>query len=196
MLHVPCTHGGGGGGVGILYKPSLNNVWMHHHFLKLNINKTDVMEISLYPSLMPKVFTHCSLFLDDNNHLNFDMVKQVKTLGFIFHDTLCLEPQINQVIKTCYYRLHNLYKIGNMLNKDRKLQLVTSYIFSCLDSCNILYYGLSKKLLTRLQVLLNDRVHFVYAKYRFCWREGVSVNKLVMELHIYLFVFVFYIKFH
>ena len=84
------------------------NVWMHNHFLKLNINKTDVMEISLYPSLMPKVFTHCSLFLDDNIHLNFDTVKQVKNLGFIFDETLCLEPQINQVIKTCYSRLRNL----------------------------------------------------------------------------------------
>ena len=71
-----------------------------------------------------------------------------------------------------------------MLDKDRKLQLVTSYIFSCLDSCNILYYGLSKKLLTKLQVLLNDCVRFVYAKRRFCWREGVSVTKLAMELHI------------
>ena len=57
------------------------NVWMHNYFLKLNINKTDVMEISLYPSLMPKVFTHCSLFLDDNIHSNFDTVKQVKNLG-------------------------------------------------------------------------------------------------------------------
>ena len=105
------------------------NVWMHHHFLKLNINKTDIMELSLYTSLMPKVFTHCSLFLDDNTHLNFDTVKQVKNLEFIFNDTLCLESQINQVIKTGYNRLHNLYRIGNMLNKDRKLQLVTSYIF-------------------------------------------------------------------
>ena len=38
------------------------NVSMHNYFLKLNINKTDVMEISLYPSFMLKVFTHCSLF--------------------------------------------------------------------------------------------------------------------------------------
>ena len=68
------------------------NVWMHNPFLKLNINKTDVMKISLYPSLMPKVFTHCSLFLDGNIHLNFDTVKQVKNLGFIFDDTLCLKP--------------------------------------------------------------------------------------------------------
>ena len=130
------------------------------------------------------MFTHCSLFLDDNIHLNFDTVKQVKNLGFIFDATLCLEPQINQVIKTCYSRLHNLYRIGRMLDKERKLQLVLSYIFSCLDSCNILYYGLSKKLLTELQVLLNDCVCFVYAKCRFCWREGVSVTKLAMELHI------------
>ena len=58
-----------------------------------------------------------------------------------------------------------------------------SYIFSCLDSCNILYYGLSKKLLNKLQVLLNYCVCFVYAKRRFCWR-GVFVTKLAMELHI------------
>ena len=71
-----------------------------------------------------------------------------------------------------------------MLNKDRKVQLVISCIFSCLDSCNILYYWLSKKLLTKLLVLLNDCVHFVYAKHRFCWREGISVTKLAMEMHI------------
>ena len=71
-----------------------------------------------------------------------------------------------------------------MLDKDRKLQLVISYIFSSLDSCNILYYGLSKKLLNKLQVFLNDCVRFVYAKRRFCWRECVSVPKLAMELHI------------
>ena len=81
---------------------------MHHHFLKLNIDKTDVMEISLCPSLIPETFIHCSLFLNNNTHLNFDMVKQVKNLGFIFDDTLCLEPQINQVIKTCYYKFMQL----------------------------------------------------------------------------------------
>ena len=152
---------------------------MHNHFLKLNINKT-----LWKPSLMPKVLTHCSLFLDDNIHLSFDTVKQVKNLGFIFDETLCLEPQINQVIKTCYSRLRDLYRIGKRLDKDRMLQLVIAYIFSCLDSCSILYYGLSKKLLTKLQVLLNDCVYFMYAKHRFCWREGVPVTKLAMELHI------------
>ena len=47
-----------------------------------------------------------------------------------------------------------------------------------------MYYGLSQKLLSKLQILLNNCVFFVYAKRRFCWRKGVSVNKLAMELHI------------
>ena len=68
-------------------------------------------------------FFHCSLFLDDNTDLNFDTVKQVKNLGFIFDYTLCLEPQINQVIKTCCYRLHNLYRIISMLDKIENYSL-------------------------------------------------------------------------
>ena len=27
-------------------------------------------------------------------------------------------------------------------------------------------------------------VHFVDAKHRFCWRKGISITKLAMELHI------------
>ena len=122
-------------------------------------------------------------------------MKQVKNLGFIFDDTLCLEPQINQVMKTCYYRLCNLYRIGNMLDKDRKLQLVTLYIFSCLESCNILYYGLSKKLLTKLQVLL-------MTVFILCMLStGIVGEKVYLPLNLlwnyifYLFIFVFYINF-
>ena len=51
-------------------------------------------------------------------------------------------------------------------------------------------------LLTKLQVILNDCVCFVYAKHRFCWRESVSVTKLAMELHILPVYFHIYIKFH
>ena len=104
--------------------------------------------------------------------------------GFLKKDHCTAQTHLGQVIKTCHSRLCNLYKIGRMLDKDKKLQLVISYIFSCLDSCNILYCGLSKKLLNKLQLLLNDCVCFVYAKRRFCWIESVSVTKLAIESHI------------
>ena len=113
---------------------------MKSHFLKLNVNKTDIMEISAYSNLMPKVFDHFSISLDENTTLEFHTVTKAKNLGFIIDDNLCLEPQINQEVATCYYRLNNLYRIASMQNKKRKLQFVTVYIFSCLDYCNMLYH--------------------------------------------------------
>ena len=113
---------------------------MKSHFLKLNVNKTDIIEISAYPNLMPRVFDHFSISLDENTTLEFDTVTKAKNLGFAFDGNLCIEPQINHVVATCYYRLCNLYRIANMLSKKRKLQFVTAYIFSCLDYCNMLYY--------------------------------------------------------
>ena len=115
------------------------NNWMSNHFLKLNVDKTEVMEESIYPNLLPKVFHNFSLLFDQNARLNFSTVKHVKNLGFVFDDSLNLTSQINQIVKTCYHRLNNLYRVGSMLSKDRKLQLVTVYVFSCLDNCNILY---------------------------------------------------------
>jgi len=71
-----------------------------------------------------------------------------------------------------------------MLCKDMKLQLVTLYIFSCLD--NFLYYGLSSKLLSKLQVVLNNCVHFVYNVHRSSLKNGISVTALAKDLHIFL----------
>ena len=160
------------------------NNWMSNHFLKLNVDKTEVMEVNIYPNLLPKVFHNFSLLFDQNACLNFSTVKHVKNLGFVFDDSLNLTSQINQIVKTCYHRLNNLYRIGSMLSKDRKLQLVTVYIFSCLDNCNILYYGISAKLLSRLQVVLNDCIRFVCNVRRSSWKDGVSITNLAKELHV------------
>jgi len=64
------------------------------------------------------------------------------------------------------------------------LQLVTLYIFSCLDNCSILYYGLSSKLLSKLQIVLNDCVCFVYKIHRSFWENGISVTALPKDRHI------------
>jgi len=72
-------------------------------FLNLNIDKTDVMDVSVYPKLRPKVFDQFSinLVLDHDIELIFNTVTQVRYLGFILDDTLCFEDQVNQVVKVC-----------------------------------------------------------------------------------------------
>ena len=91
------------------------------------------MEVSVYPNHFPKVFNSFSMLVDKDTKSNFDAMTQVKNLGCIIDDALSLEAQIKQVVKTYYYRLNNLYRICNMLSKDKKLQFVVLYVFSCLD---------------------------------------------------------------
>jgi len=57
------------------------NIWMKHHFLKLNIDKTDVMEVSLYTKLRPIWLIFNSNLLDHDIELIFDTVTQVRNLG-------------------------------------------------------------------------------------------------------------------
>ena len=49
---------------------------MKHHFLKLNLDKADVMEVSV---------NSFSILLDKDTKLNFDAITQVKNLDFIYN---------------------------------------------------------------------------------------------------------------
>ena len=62
------------------------NAWMKHHFLKLNLDKTEVMEVSIYPNYFPKVFNSFSILVDKDTKLNFNVVTRVINLGFIIDD--------------------------------------------------------------------------------------------------------------
>ena len=90
---------------------------MSNHYLKLNVEKTNVIEVNVLPNAMPKMPNDFSLLFHHDVCLNFSTVKLVKNLGFILDDSLALTSQVNQTVKTCYSRLKNLYRIGNMLNK-------------------------------------------------------------------------------
>ena len=64
------------------------NTWMKHHFLKLNLDKTDVMEVSVYPNHFPIMFDSFLILVDKDTKLNFNTVTQAKNLGFIIDDAL------------------------------------------------------------------------------------------------------------
>ena len=61
---------------------------MKHHFLKLNLDKTEAMEVSAHPNHFLKVFDYFSILADKDTKLNFNAVTQVKNLGFIINDGL------------------------------------------------------------------------------------------------------------
>ena len=148
--------------------------WMTKRYLKMNMSKTEFLEICPYQHRnCIKQFSEFTV-----NAINIKSSKNVKCLGFYYDEKLSFERNINEIIKICNFRLSNLYRIGFNLPKDLKLQLVQSYIFSCLDYCNAVYYGLNNQLMNKLQSIQNK-----CAKYVLNVNNFDNAKSMCKELH-------------
>ncbi len=79
-------------------------------------------------------------------------VLDAKKLGFILDCELKLNKQNNATVSSGFYHLRRLAKVKPFLSR-RVLSL--SYMFSRLDYCNLLYYGLPVSSIHRLQLVQN-----------------------------------------
>ena len=96
---------------------------MKVHFLKLNNDKTDVIEIGIYQN-----------FVSSLSVSGFDVVpkEKAKNLGFVFDDQLSLEQQLTAVTKKCNMNLRNYWRIGSKLSMDLKNSLSMEEFFQLL----------------------------------------------------------------
>ena len=67
-------------------------------------------------------------------------------MGIFVDNELLMKNHILHVIKTCNYHLMDIELIRKHLNKDALKTVICNHILSKLDYCNLLYYGLPKKL--------------------------------------------------
>ena len=107
--------------------------WMTAHYLKINVEKTKLLEIC------PFQHQNCAKMIPPIkiNSAVITPSKSCKSLGFHYDEKLSFERQVSEVVKTCCnYRLRNLYRIGSKLSKTLKHQLVQTYILTNLDYCN------------------------------------------------------------
>ena len=127
--------------------------WMSENFLKLNEDKTEVLDIGLYQSEIDEIVLHTETIRP---------VLKAKNLGFYFDHMMTLDEQILFTQKVCNINLRNLRRIGSKLYQPLKVQLVHSCVFSILDYCNSTYGGLSTANLKKLQKIQNDAVRFIF----------------------------------
>ena len=142
--------------------PELSNVtlcfeeikaWITNNFMKLNSDKTKVMEIGYYESSLEHV-------LIDN--IPIQPILHHKNLGFIIDHQLNMDEQIKLVCQICNLNLRSLRRIAAHLSFELKIQLVHSNILSFVDYCNSVYCGLSDKNVHKLQKIQNNSVRFIF----------------------------------
>ena len=127
--------------------------WMQENFLKMNENKTELLEIGPYQSQFKE------LKLGEST---ISLVSKAKNLGFVFDDSLSMQAHISSVAQKCNMSLRNLRRIASQLSQELKIQLVHSCIFSHLDYCNAVLGGISVSQLMTLQKLQNSAVRFIF----------------------------------
>ena len=130
--------------------------WMNEHFLCLNQGKTKILVIAP-PSIQPEIIIR-GVFIQS---VCIRFVNSAKNLGVILDNELSFEGQINKVVKGCYATIKRLSQIKGYLYEDELKQLVSSYIFSLMDYCNALYYGINASLMSKLQRVQNCAARLV-----------------------------------
>ena len=127
--------------------------WMNDFFLCLNPRKTKILIIKP-PSLNDSIILNGTYI--SNNCIRF--VKQAKNLGIIIDESLSFETEINQVVKSCFIVIKKIAAIKSFLSYDQLRTIICACVFSKLDHCNALYYGVNACLLKKLQSVQNSAI--------------------------------------
>ena len=90
-----------------------------------------------------------------------------KNLDLWVDRSLTLEHHIHQVCKSANKQIFMIYKICPLITQDSAQTLVHALVTLKLDYGNALYFGISKSLLHKLQLVQNAAAHLVCGVYRY-----------------------------
>ena len=117
--------------------------WMSCNFLKLNLNKTQLLVRGKARFLT--VFQPCIQSLKSSIHLDSNYPSCVKLLGVFIDKTLSFDRMINKTFKICFYKQTKLQNLRSFLEARNKIMLVKCFILSRLDYCNSFLQYLTTK---------------------------------------------------
>ena len=147
--------------------------WMFSNKLQLNKEKTELMIIGTKQQRQKMKLSSIEL---DGELIH--VVPEARNLGVIIDSSLTMEAHVNNVCKLCYIQLKNIIKIRCYLTTEATKRLVQALVISRLDYCNVLFFGISDKLLSKLQKVQNQAARIIS---RTPYRE--SITPILKSLH-------------
>ena len=124
--------------------------WFNCNKLKLNTDKTEVMLCGSPFRLSNIDITNISVCGN-----NITVASNVKCLGVILNSELNLDAHILSICKSAVLFIRNLRRIRCFLSKETTKTVVSAFVFSRIDYCNVILAGCSSTSLQRLQRVLN-----------------------------------------
>ena len=148
-------------------------MWMVHHKLKLNDDKSEFIVISSPHN--KKEVNSINIKIGDKV---LSASCNVRDLGVVIDSVFNMDAHVTSVCKSCYFHLRNIGAIRPYLDSHSASQIIHAFITSRLDYCNSLLFGLSDKSLNRLRKVQNTAVRIV----TLCKRND-HITPYLKELH-------------
>ena len=86
---------------------------------------------------------------------NISSSKYISNLAVYLDQKFSMEKHVNQLCKSCYFQLRNIRYIRSSVTTDAAKIVVHALVMSKLDYCNSILFGVSNKLLDKLQRVQN-----------------------------------------
>ena len=136
---------------------------MANNFLKLNDSKTEF--------IMFGTDTNVAMIAKRTVSMGYSVVVPsgaVKNIGAKLNSALTMEPQVNKILKSCYFQIRLLSKIRKYLTEDSAKSLVHAFVTSRLDGMNSLLYKVPDYLTNKLQLLQNNAARLILKQKKSC----------------------------
>ena len=138
----------------------------------MNASKTKIMIIAP-PSLRHTLMVNGTFI--DGICVRFD--RFAKNLGVIIDDELSFKEHIGKVVTSCHVVIRKLSKIKDFLTFEQLRTAVSAFIFSVLDYCNSLFFGIEANLIDKLQSVQNAAARLVRGKNGFKGSTAEFIRK-------------------
>ena len=149
------------------------SVWMSHHSLKLNHDKTELVNI-LSPYHYRKFGVH-SIVVEG---IVINPKPSVKSLGVVIDRHLSMSDHVSSIVQSCNFSLRNISKIRPFITDDACKSIVQNTIISRIDYCSSLLFGVCASQIMRLQRIQNRAARMIT-------RSSVSshITPILYNLH-------------
>ena len=127
------------------------------NMLKLNDNKT---ELVLVTSKRNKHLNNLSTSITIGNG-QIPFKQSGKNLGFTLDCHLTMNAHVSNIARTCYFELRRLASIRRFLTSTAIATLVSAFVLSRIDYCDLLLYGSTHDVTSHLQRVQNYAVRVI-----------------------------------
>ena len=136
--------------------------WMHQNKLKMNDSKTEFILIGT-PAQLSKLSQN-SIIIGNEVIVAADCVKN---LGVLIDKHLSMSSHVVSKCNAAFYQLYTIWQSRRFISQKATECLVHSLVFSHLDYCNSLLFGISKYLVAKMQSIQNFAARTVLRKLKY-----------------------------